>query len=296
MKYVFMIISILFSVTNACVLKKYSHSNKSGCNPFLFNSGVSAVWIIIMLIMLAFSDNRFGIGSIAYGAVYGVILFAFLYLKTQSMANGPVSLSTLIGSCAFVIATAFGVVYSNETVSGISLAGMFILLASLFMCVNPPKSEEPLTKKWFLYCFGFFFAGGLVGILYRLYGASEFSSDTEVMLLTAALVSEIMFVTAGFAAEKNSGGIRLTRTEIVYMTVSGIASCLYIRMNISLSNLISSVIFFPVSNGGMVILSTVAGRIMFKEKLTAGQLCGIALGCVAVFVIGCGDFLCSMIF
>lgn len=295
MKYFFMIISILFSVINACVLKKYSHSNKENFNPFLFNSGVSIVWIIIMLIILAFSDNHFSMGAMIYGAVYGVILFAFLYLKTQSMATGPVSLSTLIGSCAFVIATAFGVIYSNDTVSIISLFGMLMLFASLFMCVNPKKSEERLTGKWFLYCFGFFFAGGIVGILYRLYGASDYSSDMEVMLLTSAVVSEIMFMITGIAVGKKSGNIKPNRTAVMYMIVSGIASCLYIRMNLSLSNMISSVIFFPVSNGGMVILSTVMGRIMFKEKLTIKQLCGIALGCIAVLVIGCGDFFYSMI-
>lgn len=296
MKYVFMIISMLLAVTNACVLKKYSQTNNNGYNTFLFNSGVSAVWLIILLIFLAFSNNGFSVGAVGYGAVYGVILFAFLYFKTQSMATGPVSLSTLIGSCSFVIATAFSVVYSHEEISKIGLLGMFMLFVSLVMCVNPQKSGEKLSKKWFLYCFGFFVAGGFVGILYKLYGNSAFSSDTEVMLFTAALVSEILFITAGIAAEKKSGSIKPNRTAVIFMILSGIASCLYIRMNISLSNIISSAIFFPVSNGGMVIVSTLTGRILFKERLAPVQLCGIALGCAAVFVIGCGEFLLNAIF
>lgn len=291
MKYIFMTISILLSVTNACVLRKYGQVNKKGYNPFLFNGGVSLVWVAIMLIMLLLSDDQISAGAMIYGAIYGVILFAFLFFKTQSMATGPVSLSTLIGSCAFVIATGFGVVYASETVSTIQMIGMLLLFVSLIMCVNPKKSGEKLTGKWLFYCLGFFLAGGFVGILYRLFGASPSSNDVEVMLLTAATVSLLLFAVLGVIQGKTMENIKPDKKIIIFMLLSGIASCAYIRMNLSLSNVIPSVIFFPVSNGGMVILSTVMGRVMFKEKLNALQLCGIAVGCIAVVITGCGDYL-----
>lgn len=291
MKYIFMTISILLSVMNACVLRKYGKVNERGYNPFLFNAGVSFVWVAIMLMMLLLSDDQISAGAIIYGAIYGVILFAFLFFKTQSMATGPVSLSTLIGSCAFVIATGFGVVYANEAVSTIQLIGMLLLFVSLIMCVNPKKSGEKLTGKWLFYCLGFFLAGGFVGILYRLFGASPSSKDVEVMLLTAATVSLLLFAVTGVLQAKTSENIKPDKKIILFMLLSGIASCAYIRMNLSLSNVIPSVIFFPVSNGGMVILSTVMGRVMFKEKLNALQLFGIAVGCIAVVITGCGDYL-----
>ena len=79
------------------------------------------------------------------------------------------------------------------------------------------------------------------------------------------------------------------------MILCGMASCIYIRMNLTLSNMIPSAIFFPVSNGGMVILSTIGGKLFFKEKLNKIQISGILLGCVAVAITGCGDFIYNLI-
>lgn len=295
MKYVLMAVSILLSVVNASVLKQYAKVNKRGYSPFLFNAGVSLVWVVILLGLLLCSDNTISTGALIYGGIYGVILFAFLLFKTQSMATGPVSLSTLIGSCAFVIATGFGVVYAKETVSPMQLIGMGLLIVSLVLCVNPKKSEEKLTGKWLLCCLGFFLAGGFVGILYRLFGASDASADMEVMLLTAALVSLVLFLLFGLVQTKDAPARKPDKNILIYMLLSGLASCAYIRINLSISNVIPSVIFFPVSNGGMVILSTVVGRVAFGEKLNRVQLFGIAIGCLAVVITGCGDYLYQLL-
>lgn len=299
MKYLFMSISILLSVANACLLRKYADVNrKNNYSPFLFNAGVSLVWIVILCVCFALSGTAFSTGALVYGAVYGVILCAFLLFKTQCMAEGPVSLSTLIGSCAFIIATWFGVVYAKESVNRFQLIGMFMLLVSLVLCVNPKKSTEKLTAKWFLYCLGFFLAGGFVGILYKLFGKSDAKGDVDAMMLTASLVSAVLFAAVGYVKEKSKGtnNILPKKSAILYILLSGVASCAYIRMNLSLSAVIPSVIFFPVSNGGMVIFSTIAGKLLFKERLNTIQIAGIVIGCIAVVITGCGDYLFGLIF
>jgi len=79
------------------------------------------------------------------------------------------------------------------------------------------------------------------------------------------------------------------------MLLCGIAGCIYIRLNVSLSKVIPGAIFFPVSNGGMVILSTIMGKILFGEKLKPIQMFGILIGLIAIIINGCGDVLWEMI-
>lgn len=43
-----------------------------------------------------------------------------------------------------------------------------------------------------------------------------------------------------------------------------------------------AVVFFPIYNAGVVCLSLFAGVVLFKEKLSAVQLCGIALAMVSI--------------
>jgi len=299
MKYFLMAVSILFSVINACLLRSFADKSKENkYSSFTFNAGVSVVWIMILTLWLVISgDNKISTTAVIYGVIYGIILGMFLLFKMRATSEGPVSLTTLIGSCAFIIATGFSVVYAKESVSVFQMIGMVMLLASLVLCINPKKSGEKLTAKWFFNCFMFFVVGGLVGILYKLFGKSSAASQVNTMILVAAVVSGIFFITGAFIeAKKNKTNIQKpNKLTLIYMLFCGIAGCVYIRLNVSLSGIIPGAIFFPVSNGGMVILSTIIGKILFKEKLKPVQITGILIGLLAIVINGCGDVLWSMI-
>ena len=299
MKYILMAVSIMFSVVNAGLLRSFANKTKNNkYSPFIFNAGVSIVWMALLTIWMFLSnDYDISITGVIYGVIYGIILGLFLLFKMQATAEGPVSLTTLIGSCAFIIATGFSVFYAGESISVFQLIGMGLLIASLVLCINPKKSGEKLTKKWFLNSFMFFFIGGLVGILYKLFGKSTASEQVNTMILVASIVSGIFFIFGGLIeAKKNNKKIQKpNRLILTYMFLCGIAGCVYIRLNVSLSGVIPGAIFFPVSNGGMVILSTVVGKLLFGEKLKPIQITGIFIGLIAIVINGCGDVLWTMI-
>ena len=298
-KYLLMAVSIVFSVVNAGLLRSFAGKTKDRpYSSFTFNAGISVVWMAILSLWLVVSgDCSISVTSVIYGVVYGVILGLFLLFKMRATAEGPVSLTTLIGSCAFIIATGFSVLYANESVSNIQLFAMALLLASLFLCINPKKSGEKLTAKWFFNCFMFFFAGGLVGILYKLFGKSSANTQVNTMILVAAFVSGLVFITSALIEAKTKGTTlqKPDKLVVTYMILCGIAGCTYIRLNVSLSAVIPGAIFFPASNGAMVILSTIMGKVLFGEKLKAIQIAGINVGLVAIVINGCGDVLWAMI-
>lgn len=59
-------------------------------------------------------------------------------------------------------------------------------------------------------------------------------------------------------------------------------------MNLYLSGALPSILFFPIMNGGLILLSSLAGWIVFREKLTRSQIFSLLLGVVAVCLIGNG--------
>ncbi len=293
--YPLMALSIIFSVINACLLHRFG--NKDFNTPgdlFFFNGGISIVWTIILsLWFLAEGGNSITPTALIFGVIYGIILCTFLFFKMQSMAEGPVSLSTLIGSCAFVIATWFGVFYVPENISAFQIAGQILLFISLILCVNPKKSGEKLTGKWFIYSFCFFLAGGAVGIIYKVFAKSDAAGEYNGMMLTASVVSAVLFFVSGLLvntfSKKEMPKIR--KSALSYIILCGIVSSVYIRLNLSLSAVIPSAVFFPVSNGAMVILSTITGKLFFSEKLNKMQISGILVGLIAIIITGCSDIL-----
>lgn len=300
-KYVLMAISICLSVFSSCLLRSFSNkklASNSG-DLFLFNAALSVVWAVVLGIWyLASSDSGASPMAFAFGAAYGVIMCAFLFTKTCSLGEGPVSLTTLIGSCAFIIATWFGVIYANEPpINAIQYIGMALLIVSLILCINPKKSGEKLTLKWFAYAFAFFIAGGFLGIINKMFGKSDVSTEVNAMMLTASVVTAVLFAVVGFLFNKVTGKPTPTiqKGAWIYVIICGIASCLYQRLNVMLAKEILSVIFFPVSNGSMVLLSTVMGRIIFKERLRPMQIFGIFVGLIAIIMTGCSSLFYSLL-
>ena len=76
---------------------------------------------------------------------------------------------------------------------------------------------------------------------------------------------------------------------IALMIVCGICAAANNKMNLYLSGVMSSAVFFPIVNGGGMILSAITSLFLFKEKFTAEKWIGISLGIVAVVLI-CNPF------
>lgn len=286
-----MAIAVVFSVSSNMILHTFKNRGfKTAGDIFLFNAGISAVWFFVLLFWTLISkDFQISSKSVIFGIIYGVILCLFLYFKNQSMSDGPVALTSLIGNCAFIIATWFGVIYAKETIIPLQLVGMVVIIIALTMCINPKKSSEKLTAKWFLWCALFFFAGGLLGIFNKVFGKSDVSSQINAMMMVASVVSVVLFVNMAYIvnalAKKEKPCIH--KESLLYIISCGVVGCIYIRMNLWLAGVIPSIVFFPVSNGANVILSTFLGFLLFKEKLNKFQVLGIFIGLGAILMIGC---------
>jgi drug/metabolite transporter (DMT)-like permease len=57
------------------------------------------------------------------------------------------------------------------------------------------------------------------------------------------------------------------------------------KLNTHLAGVFSSVITFPVVNGGRILLTTVLGAILFREKTNFRQKLGILCGFIAILFI-----------
>ncbi len=295
-----MAVSVTLASFNTLLLRKFK--NKTFTTPgdsFFFNGGLSLMWTLIMLIWFFASGDRTISGTaMIYGTVFGCILCGFLFLKNESLASGPVSLTSLIGNCAFIIATLFGVFWAHNPINAFQIFGMSLIVVALLMCINPKKSGEKLSAKWFVCCFFFFLVGGFVGIFNIVFGKSPVKSEINGMMLTASVVSCVLFFLMGIVLNKSKKLPMPTirKGALIYILLSGISGCTYFRLNTALTPIIPSPIFFPVSNGGIVIISTFVGALLFKEKLSKIQFLGIIVGLVAIVITGCGQTLWNMIF
>ena len=166
------------------------------------------------------------------------------------------------------------------------IIGMVVMLVAVAICLNVKGDGEKPTLKWIIYCTLFFIAGSALGAFFKVFGKSNVFNEVNGMMLSASVFSAILFFLTGLIINKKRKlpTPTIEKESLIYILGSGLAGCLYVRFNLSLSAIISSAIFFPVSNGSVVMLSTVAGYLLFKEKLGKKQIFGILLGVIAIIL------------
>lgn len=290
MDYILMLMVIVFSVANSALFRKYSELNKDNkVSVYTFNAGGCVMWLLVLLPLLVMTGARFTTLSAVYGIIYGLLLFLYLMCNCKAIELGPVSITMLFSCPSFIIATVFGIIYCNESVSIYQIVGMIMIVFAVILCLNPKYSGEKLTLKWFLYCLGFFLSNGCIGIVYKLFGQVGSGDQYDSMLITAAATAIVLYVITdlcGYKKSKKSFSLPSKKISILIIA-AGLMTCIFIRLNIYLANVIPSAVFFPVINGSVVVLSTVVGKFLFKEKLSKIQLWGIIIGLVAIVITGC---------
>lgn len=324
MQYFFLALSVLAAAANNTMLH-LPLLKRSKVNEFVFNIGVAAVWIVLLFAVNG-GVHGFSSRTALFGLLYGIVLAGFLFCKMQAFANGPVHLTSLVGSSSFILTTVFNAVYWKEKVSGWQIAGILMMLAAVFAITwRPHRAEsdkkQKLTGKWAVYAGAFFFFSALTGIIFRFHQAADAVHTDEMMIFASAVVIAFLGILSagsflfkrrrrmnaedcrggdanardGADANARDGGdanardgipVRRRTLALCALTAAcGVAGCVYNRLNIYLSGAMANAVFFPLFNGGNIILSSLAGRIFFREKLSGLQIVGIVCGMFAVILV-----------
>ena len=79
--------------------------------------------------------------------------------------------------------------------------------------------------------------------------------------------------------------VKLNKKIIMLAGVSGLCTFCMNFLNLKLSGLLPSQLFFPVVNGSSIVLSSLMAVIIFKEKLSKKQLIGLVGGIISLIMI-----------
>lgn len=270
--------AILFASLNSVLLHNIDFSEKGLVVRFNFIG--SCIWVLILFCL----GGRLELNKsvLIYGTLYAFAQVFFLIFKAKAMSLGPVSLTTLIGNMSLILSTVCGVLIWNEKVSPIQIIGIILLIISIVICTYEKNSERN-NGSWIFCCVLFFIFAGAVGLIFKFFSKTG-ENINNMMFFSSLMMIVLLFPLSFLGKEKNK--IQFTHTFIIKLVICGIISCLYNRINIYLSGAMDSIIFFPSFNGSVIILSTLFGVMLFKEKLKAKQIFGITLGLISILSIG----------
>lgn len=292
-----LILSLLAHLGGSIAKKYYTDKAPAGLSGgFVFN----AVSNLTAAVVLLFWGN-FGLPSVftmVLGLVFGAVTVLQGITNIAALQVGPMSYTSVIISFSTLISALSGVLFFGESLGWAQIVGILLMLASFVLAAKNDGETQKANVKWLILCLAAFIATGGIGVMQKIHQSSEFRNELNAFLVIAFVSSAIFSVIFAVLLKSNktrNGDTKEKKNNkqlrhlLVLMIASGVCIAVNNKFNLYLSGVMDSAVFFPIVNGGGLVLVTLTAVLLFKEKLSIKQWIGVVLG-IASVVFLCNPF------
>ena len=277
--YLLIIASISSMVLQNCLFNQCCKTRlKSNTQINLFNITMYSVCILLFGLLLL--KETISVFTVLLGLLFGVITALSNFYKMSALSSGPMHITLLVTTSSMIIPTVSGIFF-GETFSVAKLGVVIVLIAFIYLSI-PKSNHAAISKKWLLCCVLAFVFQGSVGVVQKIHQSSVHKAEVSGFLFFS-------FICATVFCFFRSGGISkqtaLDKTSVMIGVIAGVCSFAMNYINLRLSGLLPSQLFFPLINGSAIILSSVMSVVLFKERLSGRQTIGLIGGILSLIGI-----------
>lgn len=288
MTWLWLIVSMTASVTQGALMNRVSKTDgRTASDLYFFNLLCNAAAMVCVLLyggLPSVSPYTLLLG-VAFGAATNL---GGLY-KILALKCGPMCYTLLIISSSMLIPAFSGAILWDEPLSALKIAGAACMMVSLALSVEYRRGEKT-SLRWFLLSMTSFLFCGSVGVMQKIFGHSAYAEE-QGGFLCAAFLTATAFAAGNFAwsrcVRRVPCGAKL-RASVLPALATGVTIAAANIINLYLANAMPSIIFFPLFNGGVLLLSTAVAFVFFRERLKPVQTAGFCIGIAAVAILCLG--------
>ena len=221
--------------------------------------------------------------TLGLGALF-IIVFNLMAITTQRSGLSVVSVATKM---SVVIPILFGLFYYNESLGALKLFGIGLALIAVYLSSVKTDKGINIDKKLILLPILVFIGSGIIDT------SIKFLEDTYVAQNDVPLFSAVIFLAAAIvgliliANQAIKGKFKFEAKNIIAGICLGIPNyfSIYFLVKTLRSDILDSSGIFTINNVAIVTISTLAGIILFKEKLLRKNWIGIGLAILSIILI-----------
>lgn len=275
----FLAVSVLSSVTQNCLFNKVSKKELNTQNQiYYFNTNISLVCMLLFGVMLL--KGKLSLFTVLLGILFGVLTALRNVYYMQALANGPLNITLLITTSSTIIPTLSGIFF-GEKFSILKLTAVFFLIGFIYISLEK-DGQSQINKKWFLFAMLTFLAQGFVGVLQKVHQVSAYKEEASGFLFVAFVLA---YIYNRFNVKEKINNLNFKKKHYLIAVICGLCYFGMNYLNLKLSGMLPSQLFFPLVNGGSMVLSQIMSAIIFKEIPSKKQLVGLIGGITTLIII-----------
>ncbi|MBQ8525431.1 MAG: hypothetical protein IJ460_01760 [Clostridia bacterium] len=293
--YIILCISMLACLTGN-IVRKYSGDSFKNKNAMyhVYNAFLSVAAVLGLLALGGIP--QISLFTLLLGIMFGVVTALQSVFQLKAYVQGPFSYTVVIVTLSSVIPALSGHFIWGEEITLVQIIGILFMIASFLCFIDFSGDEKKSNLLWFLYAFIAFVCTGIIGVTQKYQQNTVYRSELDGFLIIAFAAStvyslaNVLIISMKQTKEENTLLKKeITAKALVLMIIAGFCAAGNNKMNIYLSGVLDSAMFFPTVNGVGLILSTVSALVIFKEKILPLKWVGIAVGLVSVVLL-CNPF------
>ena len=285
MNYFLLFLTALFIVFQKVIQDRYNAKCRSGV--FLFSGMIS---FFAMCFFMAVNrdwtwSSELIIPAVSFGLSYAAAtVFVVLAIKCGSLAK-----TTLIMSYSLLVPAFAGLVILREPLGIPMIAGMILLVLSLWLTNHRKKTadtpKEKISLKWLVFVLLGFVGNGMCSTVQKL-APHYLGADVNLTLSTIAALglSTVVLIAASFLTKETDLKSTL-RVGGPLSLFCGLFNGAVNYLAIYLNQFIPASVMFPVLSAGELILIVPYALLVRRERFTAKQWAGFAVGVVSVVLL-----------
>lgn len=293
--YLLTLASVLMETAKNVFSNSFSkNSLKNNTDVYKFNTFMYAGSLAVMLVMLAIEGCKLSLYTVGMAFLFALVSGGMQTALLRALRHGPLSFVNFIQtSGGLMIPALFGAIFLKQGITLIQAAALPILIFSmaLVMDITLRRKEKKEGREkggsWLPDAILSMVCCGLVGVLQSLHQESDHSDELYGFLAVTFFFIVLMNLVPWLLCEKKEPANFSVRTRAFIQPVgSGVFMGIVNVVNLFLIGVMPSVIFFPIANGGLLIMTILSAVVFFRERLKLKQWAGIAIGVVAMCMLG----------
>ncbi|NLC54358.1 MAG: hypothetical protein GX769_00565 [Erysipelothrix sp.] len=295
---------LLAIVCSALIALIFKYTENAGTNRYVITSANYFIAFMVSLIMIFSKKLLIGLdtsqsffkevkllnsgyvfspySSIIWGLLIGVLFGSFFFLSfifyQKSVKENGVSTSGAIAKLGILIPMIFSIVLWKEIPSPLQWLGLSLALVSILIVNLSEKTFKRLHLNLGLLLL--FIFGGLAEFSSKIYQKYALSEYKDFFLFTIFFTA---FIISIFYTKKTKA--KIAKKDIFIGFSVGIPNLFSSYFLILSLDTIKTAVAFPLYSAGSIILISIGGYLIFKERINTNAKVAIFLTIIALILI-----------
>lgn len=287
-----LLLSILSSTAIFVAFKLFPKYNINTLHAIVLNYFVAAICGIILQPNEIEFAKTFAYSWFPFAIVLGVLFITVFHLMGVTAQRSGLSVVSVAAKMSVVIPIVFGLVYYNESLGVIKFIGILLALAAVYLASIKTKDGLKIKTSNLIFPLLVFLGSGIIDTTVK-YVEGEHVGENDIPIFSATIYAMSALLGVGLIAfQAFQGKFKFQFKNVLGGIALGIPNyfSIYFLVLALRSGIFESSGIFTLNNVSIVMVSTLLGVILFKEKILTKNWIGIALSILAILFITLGKW------